>query len=152
MALTLPGNPALILIFYNFFYFFLCPAGTSAGSFSLSKCTTVAVFAPLTSDLRVFAGGTCVVNPTDLFCSVPGRLSLLSSTSKYKVTIAEVKRRLSPPECLNASLLGGILRRSVQNPAAKVCVSKTSEKTEPKWSKYLNLTVLILPQRAEVDK
>lgn len=56
-------------------------------------------------------GGTCVVNPTDLFCSVPGRLSLLSSTSKYKVTIAEVKRRLSPPECLNASLLGGILRR-----------------------------------------
>ncbi|CAB1418281.1 unnamed protein product [Pleuronectes platessa] len=55
-------------------------------------------------------GGTCVVNPTDLFCSVPGRLSLLSSTSKYKVTIAEVKRRLSPPECLNASLLGGILR------------------------------------------
>lgn len=60
----------------------------------------------------VFEGGTCVVNPTDLFCSVPGRLSLLSSTSKYKVTIAEVKRRLSPPECLNASLLGGILRRS----------------------------------------
>ncbi|KAJ1068439.1 hypothetical protein K5549_005135 [Capra hircus] len=57
-------------------------------------------------------GGTCVVNPTDLFCSVPGRLSLLSSTSKYKVTIAEVKRRLSPPECLNASLLGGILRRA----------------------------------------
>lgn len=59
-------------------------------------------------------GGTCVVNPTDLFCSVPGRLSLLSSTSKYKVTIAEVKRRLSPPECLNASLLGGILRRYVE--------------------------------------
>ncbi|MXQ83642.1 hypothetical protein E5288_WYG014527 [Bos mutus] len=61
-------------------------------------------------------GGTCVVNPTDLFCSVPGRLSLLSSTSKYKVTIAEVKRRLSPPECLNASLLGGILRRTAVHP------------------------------------
>ncbi|XP_032810897.1 transcription factor AP-2-delta isoform X1 [Petromyzon marinus] len=57
-------------------------------------------------------GGSAAVNPTDLFCSVPGRLSLLSSTSKYKVTIAEVKRRLSPPECLNASLLGGILRRA----------------------------------------
>ena len=49
--------------------------------------------------------------PTDIFCSVPGRLSLLSSTSKYKVTVAEVQRRLSPPECLNASLLGGVLRR-----------------------------------------
>lgn len=50
-------------------------------------------------------------NPTDIFCSVPGRLSLLSSTSKYKVTVAEVQRRLAPPECLNASLLGGVLRR-----------------------------------------
>jgi len=49
--------------------------------------------------------------PADVFCSVPGRLSLLSSTSKYKVTVAEVQRRLSPPECLNASLLGGVLRR-----------------------------------------
>jgi len=52
-----------------------------------------------------------MVAPGDIFCSVPGRLSLLSSTSKYKVTVAEVQRRLSPPECLNASLLGGVLRR-----------------------------------------
>lgn len=52
-----------------------------------------------------------VTSPGDIFCSVPGRLSLLSSTSKYKVTVAEVQRRLSPPECLNASLLGGVLRR-----------------------------------------
>lgn len=52
-----------------------------------------------------------VAAPSDVFCSVPGRLSLLSSTSKYKVTVAEVQRRLSPPECLNASLLGGVLRR-----------------------------------------
>ena len=55
-----------------------------------------------------------MVAPGDVFCSVPGRLSLLSSTSKYKVTVAEVQRRLSPPECLNASLLGGVLRRYVR--------------------------------------
>ncbi|KAK7582418.1 hypothetical protein V9T40_013863 [Parthenolecanium corni] len=53
-----------------------------------------------------------VSTPADIFCSVPGRLSLLSSTSKYKVTVGEVQRRLSPPECLNASLLGGVLRRA----------------------------------------
>ncbi|XP_047520308.1 transcription factor AP-2-epsilon isoform X3 [Pieris napi] len=56
------------------------------------------------------SAGSCA--PNDVFCSVPGRLSLLSSTSKYKVTVAEVQRRLSPPECLNASLLGGVLRRA----------------------------------------
>lgn len=56
---------------------------------------------------------TGVTSPADVFCSVPGRLSLLSSTSKYKVTVGEVHRRLSPPECLNASLLGGVLRRLV---------------------------------------
>ncbi|XP_006881719.1 PREDICTED: transcription factor AP-2 gamma [Elephantulus edwardii] len=56
--------------------------------------------------------GGALMNPSEVFCSVPGRLSLLSSTSKYKVTVAEVQRRLSPPECLNASLLGGVLRRA----------------------------------------
>jgi hypothetical protein len=56
-------------------------------------------------------GGGGQQSPGDVFCSVPGRLSLLSSTSKYKVTVGEVQRRLSPPECLNASLLGGVLRR-----------------------------------------
>ena len=57
--------------------------------------------------------------PTDIFCSTPGRLSLLSSTSKYKVTVAEVQRRLSPPECLNASLLGGVLRRAKSKDGGK---------------------------------
>ena len=52
-----------------------------------------------------------LISQSEIFCHVPGRLSLLSSNSKYKVTVGEVQRRLSPPECLNASLLGGILRR-----------------------------------------
>jgi hypothetical protein len=65
-----------------------------------------AVFSPQTQPRLMMK------SPTDIFCSTPGRLSLLTSTSKYKVTIAEVQRRLSPPECLNASLLGGVLRRA----------------------------------------
>ena len=62
--------------------------------------------------------------PTDIFCTTPGRLSLLSSTSKYKVTVAEVQRRLSPPECLNASLLGGVLRRAKSKDGGKVLRDK----------------------------
>ena len=62
--------------------------------------------------------------PTDVFCSTPGRLSLLSSTSKYKVTVAEVQRRLSPPECLNASLLGGVLRRAKSKDGGKMLRTK----------------------------
>nr|XP_044629190.1 transcription factor AP-2-alpha isoform X4 [Equus asinus] len=79
------------------------------GPVSLSKSNSNTVSAiPINKD-NLFGG---VVNPNEVFCSVPGRLSLLSSTSKYKVTVAEVQRRLSPPECLNASLLGGVLRRA----------------------------------------
>ncbi|XP_060630780.2 transcription factor AP-2-alpha isoform X2 [Anolis sagrei] len=77
------------------------------GPVSLSKSNAVSSI-PMNKD-TLFGG---VVNPNEVFCSVPGRLSLLSSTSKYKVTVAEVQRRLSPPECLNASLLGGVLRRA----------------------------------------
>ncbi|XP_032874929.1 transcription factor AP-2-alpha isoform X2 [Amblyraja radiata] len=79
------------------------------GPMSLSKSHSGAITSISLNKDGLFGG---VANPNEVFCSVPGRLSLLSSTSKYKVTVAEVQRRLSPPECLNASLLGGVLRRA----------------------------------------
>ncbi|KAL7634081.1 UNVERIFIED_CONTAM: hypothetical protein RMT77_015409 [Armadillidium vulgare] len=69
-------------------------------------------------------GPTGMLSGNDVFCSVPGRLSLLSSTSKYKVTVAEVQRRLSPPECLNASLLGGVLRRAKSKNGGRILRDK----------------------------
>lgn len=68
--------------------------------------------------------GSGKFSASDIFCSTPGRLSLLSSTSKYKVTIAEVQRRLSPPECLNASLIGGVLRRAKSKDGGKILRDK----------------------------
>ncbi|VDK22047.1 unnamed protein product [Anisakis simplex] len=56
---------------------------------------------------------------SDSFCTVPGRTSLLSSTTKYHVTVGEIQRRISPPECLNASLLGGILRKAKSKDGGK---------------------------------
>ncbi|XP_045116500.1 transcription factor AP-2-epsilon-like isoform X1 [Portunus trituberculatus] len=60
----------------------------------------------------------------DTFCSVPGRLSLLSYNSKYKVMVPEVQRRLCPPECLNASILGGILRRAKSKNGGRILRDK----------------------------
>ncbi|PAV66811.1 hypothetical protein WR25_10526 [Diploscapter pachys] len=54
-----------------------------------------------------------------IYCTVPGRTSLLSSTTKYRVTVGEVLRRINPPECLNASLLGGILRKAKSKDGGK---------------------------------
>uniref|UniRef100_A0A915M6L7 Transcription factor AP-2 C-terminal domain-containing protein n=1 Tax=Meloidogyne javanica TaxID=6303 RepID=A0A915M6L7_MELJA len=65
------------------------------------------------------------LNPMETFCTVPeyyshkGRLSLLSSTPKYRVTVGEIHRRINPPECLNASVLGGILRRAKSKDGGK---------------------------------
>ncbi|KAI1714528.1 transcription factor AP-2 domain-containing protein [Ditylenchus destructor] len=51
-------------------------------------------------------------DPNMEYCQVSGRLALLSNAKRYKITLGEIYRRISPPECLNASYLGGILRKA----------------------------------------
>ncbi|CAJ0961351.1 unnamed protein product, partial [Mesorhabditis belari] len=50
--------------------------------------------------------------PPSEFCRVVGRLSLSGLPRKYGVTVEEIKRRVGPPECLNSSVLTGILRKA----------------------------------------
>lgn len=89
---------------------------SSASSITNGLQSSSSICGPLTNNMLSLPSMTSVigglVSQQEVFCHVPGRLSLLSSNSKYKVTVGEVQRRLSPPECLNASLLGGILRRA----------------------------------------
>uniref|UniRef100_A0A9J2Q4A1 Transcription factor AP-2 C-terminal domain-containing protein n=1 Tax=Ascaris lumbricoides TaxID=6252 RepID=A0A9J2Q4A1_ASCLU len=93
--------------------------GSSELSAAVPKSSEFGELRPLSS-ITVYgmpSSGTLYSTPlaaqSDTFCTVPGRTSLLSSTTKYHVTIGEIQRRISPPECLNASLLGGILRKAL---------------------------------------
>uniref|UniRef100_F1KZH3 Transcription factor AP-2-epsilon n=1 Tax=Ascaris suum TaxID=6253 RepID=F1KZH3_ASCSU len=99
--------------------------GSSELSAAVPKSSEFGELRPLSS-ITVYgmpSSGTLYSTPlaaqSDTFCTVPGRTSLLSSTTKYHVTIGEIQRRISPPECLNASLLGGILRKAKSKDGGK---------------------------------
>uniref|UniRef100_A0A7E4UL15 TF_AP-2 domain-containing protein n=1 Tax=Panagrellus redivivus TaxID=6233 RepID=A0A7E4UL15_PANRE len=47
-----------------------------------------------------------------LFTHVPGRLTVLGDSRKLPVTLAEIRRRLNLPECLNRSNLSALLRKA----------------------------------------
>ncbi|CAD5206826.1 unnamed protein product [Bursaphelenchus okinawaensis] len=81
--------------------------------------TAISMIDPQLSCLIQQADEAGLLNPMATFCSVPGRLSLLSSAAKYKVTVGEIQRRINPPESLNASVLGGILRRAKSKDGGK---------------------------------
>jgi hypothetical protein len=61
------------------------------------------------------------------FCSVPSRLALLSQNKKIKVSLAEIRRRINAPECLNSSLLSAILRKAKNKEGGKQLASELSK-------------------------
>ncbi|KAI1726581.1 transcription factor AP-2 domain-containing protein [Ditylenchus destructor] len=63
--------------------------------------------------------GKISFDPNMEFCQVAGRLTLLSNGKTYKITLGEILRRTSSPESLNASFLGGILRKAKKENGGK---------------------------------
>ncbi|KAI1733049.1 transcription factor AP-2 domain-containing protein [Ditylenchus destructor] len=63
--------------------------------------------------------GKITFDPNMEFCQVAGRLTLLSNGKTYKITLGEILRRTSSPESLNASFLGGILRKAKKENGGK---------------------------------
>ncbi|KAL3090542.1 hypothetical protein niasHS_005454 [Heterodera schachtii] len=61
-----------------------------------------------------------LINNFETYCAVPGRLTLMSNQKKYRVSIGEIQRRLAPPECMNGSILGGILRKAKSKDGGKL--------------------------------
>uniref|UniRef100_A0A914DQ07 Transcription factor AP-2 C-terminal domain-containing protein n=1 Tax=Acrobeloides nanus TaxID=290746 RepID=A0A914DQ07_9BILA len=100
------------------------PIKTDSGIASSNNSSTDDSSAP-TTDMGLLSTpvfsmpNAAKLNMFEPFCTVPGRLTLLSNTKKYRVTLGEVQRRISPPECLNASILGGILRKAKNKDGGK---------------------------------
>ncbi|CAD5222059.1 unnamed protein product [Bursaphelenchus xylophilus] len=67
-------------------------------------------------------------NPSEIFCHVPGRLTLLTTGTRYQVSLGEIERRIYGPECLNASFLSGILRKAKNKNVGKELRDKLSRK------------------------
>lgn len=67
-------------------------------------------------------------NSSEVFDETTGRLCLFNSSTKYKVTLGEVRRRLSHPETLHASLINSILRKAKLKDGCRRLRSRLAEK------------------------